>query len=73
MIKITIKTENVAFQGLGINEILRILKDYADNLKKLNAKTSILDINGNSVCKIEYTGKDKILIILKDYADNLKN
>ena len=58
MIKITIKTENSAFQGENRNlEIARILSDlskaYAANLNVNN----LYDINGNKVGNIQEVTK----------------
>ena len=62
MIIIRLKTDSSAFQNrlsYGDVEVARILREIADNLEQGIIKNSMLDINGNSVCNISYTGKDR--------------
>lgn len=62
MITIKLKTDSSTFQanlGYGDVEVARILREIADNLEQGITKKTILDINGNSVCNISYTGKDR--------------
>lgn len=62
MIIIRLKTDNSAFQenlSYGDIEVSRILREIADNLEQGIQKNTILDINGNPICNISYTGKDR--------------
>lgn len=56
MVKITIKTNNAAFEGVGKKyEIARILRHLADKIEVCGCENSFLsDWNGNKVgeCKI---------------------
>ncbi|MDD2496182.1 MAG: hypothetical protein PHE29_13450 [Tissierellia bacterium] len=54
MVKITMKTDNAAFSDDYEGEVARILREIADNIEEGNFILSARDINGNTVCKIEY-------------------
>ena len=53
--RITIDTDNDAFaSGNKYGEVARILQAIARDLKNGAERTKYMDINGNSVAKIEY-------------------
>lgn len=52
MLKITIKTDNAAFEPKGY-ELARILREIADNLEIGVYQEAVLDYNGNIVGKVE--------------------
>jgi len=54
MIKITIKTGNSAFEDDKEYEIARILNKLAKDISLGKEPTKLMDINGNSVGKVEY-------------------
>ena len=54
MIKITINTENAAFEGYSWQiELARILREIAKDTEDGHQKKFYRDINGNIVCNIE--------------------
>ena len=59
MIKIKINTDNIAFDNRYNEEIVRILRDLAEHFESGNPPNRPIDINGNTVGNIEYTGRDK--------------
>lgn len=54
MIKITLKTDNAAFEENYNEEVARILREIADNIKNGNYVIFARDINENKVATIEY-------------------
>jgi len=70
MIAIKIKTGNAAFEDNKGSEVARILRDLAtrfDRAANLSAAdagmangrpTGAMDVNGNGVCIVSYTGED---------------
>ena len=63
MITIKIKTDNAAFQdddNLGFeHETARILRELADKIESCKMPKSLMDINGNVVGEVKYTGNSK--------------
>jgi hypothetical protein len=55
MIVIKIKTDNAAFEDDLGYETARILRELADRIESGSRPETARDINGNKVCKIEYT------------------
>ncbi len=54
MIKITLKTDNAAFEENYNEEVARILREIADNIENGNYVIFARDINENKVATIEY-------------------
>ena len=56
MFKLTIRTDNEAFQdGQDVFEIARILRRTADFVEKGYTNKPLFDLNGNTIGKITYT------------------
>lgn len=58
MIRITIKTDNAAFEDREI-EIARILHALADRILDRDPPRYVSDINGNRCGSVTVTGKDR--------------
>jgi len=51
---ITIETTNSAFEDGYEYEVARILRTLADKLEEGREPVYVMDVNGNSVCEVEY-------------------
>ena len=58
MIRITIKTDNAAFQDDPLHEIARILRRVAEDMVR-GLPCEVRDINGNQCGEVARTGKDR--------------
>lgn len=57
MFKLTIRTENEAFDGFPGDELARILRDVAEKLQDGRNRAVCVDVNGNTVGSWELTSE----------------
>lgn len=53
-VTIEIKTGGSAFDGDAGQELARILRKLADRFEEGGSPSSIMDINGNKACTVQY-------------------
>jgi len=58
MFKLTIKTDNAAFEGRDrYAEVARILRKAADRIENGTFESTVRDYNGNDVGQFKFSGK----------------